>query len=520
MIDTVRFDSLCSWFIQQMGDVTWAAPVATLTSIFIVAIWSWSSSRSKNAVPWGSAHIFRCVAELSGKDAPWFFLEQAKAVMADTPGKKKPPIVVYRLPMPIPGGFYVVGDGALARKILLDTSSDKPAALYDKPRPVNGGISIFNSSTRSPHWKRSRKALAPAFGSKEIQRMNEICQRHVEQWLEETLESPTSKPDSFDPAVELTKLTLRVLCEAACEYQATDDEIQDFLDNLEVALREFVMRQLHNPLRYYLRFFLPQHYQAHQAARNMQNWAKHMMTTYRARKQQSSSTSDSTSNTLIKLIVEHPEMTEQVRISEVVTFLIAGHDTTGYTLSNALTLLAQNPQIAKKLQSELRQQSSPKQWSNVPYFQYVLQEVHRFFPVAAMGSLRYLDQDLVIPLPPNNPSIDGDEAAGEVMVIPKQSNIFMPLLLIHRNEHVYDNPNIFDPSRWAQATPAMKQSLMPFSVGMRNCIGQSLANAEIQAVLPRLIHDYDFEIQQEGTPDNFLTLKFTGTRLRAKRSTH
>ena len=56
-----------------------------------------------------------------------------------------------------------------------------------------------------------------------------------------------------------------------------------------------------------------------------------------------------------------------------------------------------------------------------------------------------------------------------------------------------------------------------FAKGKRNCVGQSLATAETSTVLPYVLSQYKLEIEEEGTLDYFLTLKFHGSRLKAVR---
>lgn len=167
-------------------------------------------------------------------------------------------------------------------------------------------------------------------------------------------------------------------------------------------------------------------------------------------------------------------------------------------------MLAEHPNVAKDIQRELIQ--TPKEhWDQVVQLKNVIQEVHRLLPVAGLGSLRRLEHDLDC------------EIDGRHICIPKGSNMNLNLVLIHRNDKVFSNADQFDPSRWNKSTPEMKQSLMPFSLGNRNCIGQTLATSEIQAVFPRLLVDYDFELVKKGEVETFLTMKVAGSVIRPKK---
>jgi cytochrome P450 len=62
----------------------------------------------------------------------------------------------------------------------------------------------------------------------------------------------------------------------------------------------------------------------------------------------------------------------------------------------------------------------------------------------------------------------------------------------------------------------MNDSVTPFTLGKRNCIGQALAKAELQSVLPMLVSKYRFELVEDGKADYFLALKISGgARLKA-----
>jgi cytochrome P450 len=66
-------------------------------------------------------------------------------------------------------------------------------------------------------------------------------------------------------------------------------------------------------------------------------------------------------------------------------------------------------------------------------------------------------------------------------------------------------------------TPQIKESLISFATGPRNCIGQPLAIAELESVLPKLLSTYEFTLEEPGQLEYFLTLKYKGCRLKASK---
>jgi cytochrome P450 len=83
-----------------------------------------------------------------------------------------------------------------------------------------------------------------------------------------------------------------------------------------------------------------------------------------------------------------------------------------------------------------------------------------------------------------------------------------------------DRPDVFDPDRWADTAPQaakLREMLMPFSVGKRNCIGQTLAMMELRVLAGNLLRYYDFElVGPEPNIDLFVTLKLDELDVKVK----
>jgi len=295
---------------------------------------------------------------------------------------------------------------------------------------------------------------------------------------------------------EMVKMTFDVICSAGFEYNPTDEEFHSFAQSLQAALREYDVKQGVNPLRQKFGFLLAEVREAARHCQNIQQFGARILQTYRANPNKSSN------HTLIRLIVENPQFpSDKERISEIITFLVAGHDTTGFTLATTLVLLAKHKSIAEKLRAELDQVTATEEWPNVEYFKCVIKESMRLLPVTPIGSARQTGRDHVY----------------QEEIVPKGATCIIPTFVMFRNEAVFEKPNEFVPERWLNPTDAMKDAFVPFATGNRNCAGQALAKAQIDSVLPRLITTFDFQLECEGELDCFLTLKYAGARLKAKR---
>lgn len=172
------------------------------------------------------------------------------------------------------------------------------------------------------------------------------------------------------------------------------------------------------------------------------------------------------------------------------------------SLASTLVQLAKHPEICQKARESLE---GPSKTSN--YLRNCTAESNRLVPVAAMGSTRVAGRNYTFV----------DCISGKEIIIPNGGTCFMPQYAKNRNPSVYPDPESFSPERWEDPTKAMTESHLPFALGNRNCIGQSLATAEMHSVLPRLLSDYSLELETEGELEFFLTLKYAGARIKANR---
>mmetsp|Transcript_12338 Transcript_12338/g.33930 ORF Transcript_12338/g.33930 Transcript_12338/m.33930 type:complete len:485 (-) Transcript_12338:210-1664(-) len=407
---------------------------------------------------------------------------------------------VFQHDIPVPGGIYVVGAAKDQREILLDKNSDKPMSMYSVFDNITGHASAFSRTTKDPHWKQLRKAASYSFSSSEINRMNDICTKYAKEWESNFLEKLAGTNATFDPSIELPKVVFRSIMEAAFEYESTDEEFFMFTSNLKVSAHEFTFCQALNPFRRAFSWMIPEVWAAHRCSAVLHKMAKKILKSYRA------NPSKSERNTVIKAIESGAhDLSEKAKISEIILFLVAGFDTTGYTLSNTLVLLAQHPKEMDELQQSLLHGDAVQ---SADHMKRVIAESKRLVPVAAMGPVRMLDRDFIFM----------DEDSHRNVKVPKGATVFLPHIMSHRDEKVFHDAQQFKPSRWENPTDEMLKSILTFSLGIRKCPGQSLASAEMYSVLPSILSKYEFEVAEEGKLEFFLTFKYSGAKLLVKRA--
>ncbi|HFC11636.1 MAG TPA: cytochrome P450, partial [Anaerolineae bacterium] len=166
---------------------------------------------------------------------------------------------------------------------------------------------------------------------------------------------------------------------------------------------------------------------------------------------------------------------QQVR-DEVLTLLLAGHETTVNALTWTFFLLSQHPEVEAQLHDELDRvlkQRAPSlaDIAKLPYTRMVLQESLRLYPPAwAIGRQVMRDIDL----------------GGRV--IATDSTLFVSQWVMHRDARYYHNPGCFDPQRWSaeQSQTRPKFAYFPFGAGSRFCIGERFAWLEMSLILATL----------------------------------
>jgi cytochrome P450 len=171
---------------------------------------------------------------------------------------------------------------------------------------------------------------------------------------------------------------------------------------------------------------------------------------------------------------EHEEPMPDAQLAkEVMTLVVAGHETTAGLLNWLWYLLSKHQDTQTKLCDEL--DSMP--WAAVPtidtlskyiYTRQVIDEALRLYPPLWLMTRKAINDDYL-----------GD------FFVPARTEIYISPYIIQRNPHFWEAPNDFDPDRMSQEKVIGREELSfcPFGAGPRNCIGEVFARVEIQVHL-------------------------------------
>lgn len=173
-------------------------------------------------------------------------------------------------------------------------------------------------------------------------------------------------------------------------------------------------------------------------------------------------------------------LTEAEIRDQVVTFIVAGHETVASALTWTFALLAENPEVMRTLQAEVDAVLGGKaaqfvNYQRLPYTRAVIDETLRLYPPAWLITRNSL----------------GDDVLGGYEV-PQGSLIIMSPWLLHRHPDIWPNPDSFEPQRFIDGD-IDRSAFIPFGAGPRQCIGRDFAYVEAVLLLASLVAHFDVE---------------------------
>lgn len=379
-----------------------------------------------------------------------------------------------------PYTFVTVAQPDLCLEVLTRTEEfDKTPAVTASARPAFGsGILMIENR---PHRAR-RRMIQPAFNHSRIVTYVDTISKHATErgkmWAD---------GQKIDVGKEMTELTMRVIGKIMFDLDDLGDE--DELGQAITTVFDYMKTAFLLPVP--LSWPLPHNIKMRRALALLDSTISGVIEQRR--------NSDIEKGDLISLLLAaHDENNQHLTDKEIrddaMAILVAGHETTAYSLTFAFYLLAKHPDIYAKLQQEVRsvlQGRTPtlNDLANLPYTVQIFKETLRLFP-AAHTLPRQATQDTTI---------------GEYQVR-KGWFIGVDVWGMHRRSDYFPDPQRFDPDRFTPEREAQipRNAYIPFGSGPRNCIGRGLAMLEGPLALAALTQHAHLEID----PATRLKLKF------------
>lgn len=181
---------------------------------------------------------------------------------------------------------------------------------------------------------------------------------------------------------------------------------------------------------------------------------------------------------------EDPETKRRMNTAELrdnlLTFIVAGHETTALTLAWALYLSAFDPAVQDRARAEAKaalgsRAATVADLAALPYCRQIVDETLRLYPPAAFLSRTARARD----------TLCGRE-------VRPGDTVMLPIYALHRNHALWPDPHRFDPERFADPKAVDRFAYLPFGGGPRICIGASFALQEAVIVLATLLARFRF----------------------------
>ena len=380
---------------------------------------------------------------------------------------------------PVPGPpVLLINDPADVRQVLQTGARHwgKQTVQYAALARVTGPGLLASAD---PSWITHRRLAAPAFHHARLEAVGDqvraAADTAVVSWAADL------RPDHPDAAVDVAPLTLRVALDAVGRALFSADlsgHAQHLLDASSRAAR-LVVKVGRSILPIPPSAPTPINLRLRAARRRLDATSAQLIADRRAQGPSGSSGDD-----LLGLLVDSGLSDAEIR-DELVTMIIAGHETVATALAWTLMLLAENQPAQDRVRSELASHPGPvgllDHRSALPWSRAVVDEALRLYPPAWAISRR---------------STQADTLGGHP--VPAGTTAIVSPWLLHRDAGLWPDPLAFRPERFLGET-AVQPGYLPFGQGPRLCIGREFALGEMVIVLGRLLRAYRVDLPPDWT---------------------
>ncbi|MEO0343767.1 MAG: cytochrome P450 [Pseudomonadota bacterium] len=389
--------------------------------------------------------------------------------------------------------WHMVMDPQANRRILLENLDNYPKSDVTKSllEPAIGN-SLFIAE--GAHWRWQRRAAAPVFTMRNIKNLAPIMSEAAVATCARLADAP-GRADMFEEMVQTTFDVISSVTFSGDDAMDSSDmhaAIEAYISGAaKVSLMDVVGVPTWVPRP--SRMFNPNRIGDMQAAADA--------AIERRRKSGVKSPPD-----LLDLLLdgEDPKTKRQMNTAELrdnlLTFIVAGHETTALTLAWALYLCAFDPTAQERLAEEARAilNGGPATADTVDklvFTEQVVKEALRLYPPAAFISR----------------TAQGHDTLCDREIRPKDT-VMMPIYALHRNRVLWENADRFEPDRFDPKRDYDRYQFLPFGDGPRICIGMQFAMIEAKIILATLISRYQFELvaNRMPKPQMILTLRPEG----------
>ncbi len=410
--------------------------------------------------------MLRSIREI--RHDPIAFLTRMRATYGD----------VLQLPIPDPPTYLVTDPEAVRRVLVTNARAYGKRTLQYTTLSLVTGDGLLTADTEA--WRPARRLVQPAFHRDALA----LVGTHVAEAVDRLLASWSSKDGQVvDVDEAMMCLALEVVGASLFGSDLSADARR--LAGATLEALDVVVKKARNPLAVPLSVPTPSNIVLRRAVRHLDDAVDSMLA---ERATRPLADGEPARDMLDLLLATRDDdgrtlSSREVR-DQVVTFIVAGHETVASALTWAWSLLASHPEAADGVRAEASAlPGSPTfdDLARLPYTAAVMDETLRLYPPAWVITRRALEDDV----------LGGVPVAANALVI-------ISPWLVHRNASVWDRPEEFDPTRFLDGSGGRRRDVvaspayLPFGAGPRLCIGRDMALLEGTLVLASLAREVTF----------------------------
>ena len=365
--------------------------------------------------------------------------------------------------------WHMVMDPDAIRRMLLENLENYPKSVVTKNllRPAIGD-SLFIAE--GAHWRWQRRTAAPVFSHRNVMNLAPVMSAAAERSADRIAEAG---PRAVDVAADMVRTTFDVIADVTFSGDGMfdADAVHRGIDSYIAEAGRISLFDILGLPDWVPR---PGRLMAGGAVNEMKRVADEAVEARRDRGAQGVPD-------LLDLLLdgEDPESKRRMSTPELrdnlLTFIVAGHETTALTLGWSLYLCAHDQDVQARARAEAQAVlkdgvATGADVARLPLIRQIIDEALRLYPPAGMVSRTALGPD----------TLCGREIrAGDTVII--------PIYALHRHHMLWDAPDAFRPDRFADRKAVPRYAYLPFGDGPRICIGASFALQEAVIVLATLL---------------------------------
>ena len=384
--------------------------------------------------------------------------------------------------------WHMVMDPGAIRQMLLDKLDEYPKSLVTKNllKPAIGE-SLFIAE--GAHWRWQRRTASPVFTHRNMMNLAPIMTAAAERATDRVAAAGPRAVNFLD---EMVTTTFDVIADVTFsggdtfDRDAVHNAIDDYISEAgKISLFDILGAPDWVPR--------PGRVMSGKALKGMKAVADRAIDDRVARGQ------DGVPDLLDLLLAgEDPKSGRKMNTAELrdnlLTFIVAGHETTALTLAWSMYLVAFDQDVQDAARAEAQsvlqgRAATGEDVEHLPLTRQIIDEALRLYPPAGVVSRTAMADDVLC----------GRE-------IRKGDTVMLPIYALHRSKLLWDDPDAFRPSRFADRKAIDRYAYLPFGDGPRICIGASFALQEAVIILATMLSRFKVKPVPGRDPDPVMIL--------------